>query len=534
MRIQHNIAALNTHRNLGFNNTQSAKNLEKLSSGYKINRAGDDAAGLSISEKMRSQIRGLDMATKNSQDGISLIQTAEGALSETHSILQRMRELADQSANGTNTDADREAIQSEVKQLKEEIDRIGNTTEFNTQKLLDGTLQSDGATIGANTTNGAKVLNQTAAKLAGAGTFSGVDGSGIVLTTKDKIKIDSVEVNIDWDKALTDAEKTLLKGDYSGTAMTASQQDDIKKVINRVVNDAIQAHNAANGTNVSNVNIYEAGGNLTIESGTTGQKSELDLSNAAVLSTFIDGTTATTGQDQMTKAIAGTEKLSFKIGDVDLQTGTLAAATANSDAKTVAADIQTKMRAAIDTYNTNAGLTKGMDGFIDKDALFVEAKDGRFTITSADGPVSFKEQEGQTLVKDLGLTQAQTSASGNGGMTLQIGANKGQSLTFGIGDMRSASLGVTSVNVSTAAGASQALETLDKAIAKVSEQRSNLGAVQNRLEHTINNLGATSENLTAAESRIRDVDMAKEMMEFTKNNILTQAAQSMLAQANCG
>jgi len=535
MRIQHNIAALNTHRNLGFNNTQSAKNLEKLSSGYKINRAGDDAAGLSISEKMRSQIRGLDMATKNSQDGISLIQTAEGALSETHSILQRMRELADQSANGTNTDADRDAIQSEVKQLKEEIDRIGNTTEFNTQKLLDGTLQSNGAVVGSNTTNGAKVLDQTAAKLTGATDFEDVDGSGITaFTTKDKIKIDSVEIEVDWDKGLTEAEKALFKGDYSTVAMTASQKNDIKSAINRVLNESINAHNAATGSSVSNVKVYEAGGKLTLESGSTGQTSNLDTTNATILNTFVDSAATTdAGLDKVTKNIAATDQLSFEIGGVKLQTAALAAATGGTtSAATVATDLQAKMRAAIDSYNTSAGLVKGMEGFLDSESVFVEAKDGRFTVTSASGPVTFNEKEGETLVKDLGLTQAQTSASGNGGMTLQIGANKGQSLTFGIGDMRSASLGVTSVDVSTAAGASQALETLDKAIAKVSEQRSNLGAVQNRLEHTINNLGATSENLTAAESRIRDVDMAKEMMEFTKNNILTQAAQSMLAQAN--
>ncbi|MEG6573090.1 flagellin [Caldibacillus debilis] len=261
MRINHNISALNTYRQLSFNNTQTAKNLEKLSSGYRINRAGDDAAGLAISEKMRGQIRGLEMATKNAQDGISLIQTAEGALNETHAILQRIRELAVQSANDTNTDNDRAELQKEVDQLLQEIDRIANTTQFNTKNLLDGSLS----------------------------------GSGLIF---------------------------------------------------------------------------------------------------------------------------------------------------------------------------------------------------------------------------------------------HIGANQDQNVTLTISSMRASGLGVSGIDISSQSGANNAITTIDNAIDKVSSERAKLGAMQNRLEHTINNLGAAAENLTAAESRIRDVDMAKEMMEFTKNSILTQAAQAMLAQAN--
>jgi len=261
MRINHNISALNTYRQLSFNNTQTAKNLEKLSSGYRINRAGDDAAGLAISEKMRGQIRGLEMATKNAQDGISLIQTAEGALNETHAILQRIRELAVQAANDTNTDNDRAELQKEVDQLLQEIDRIADTTQFNTKNLLDGSLS----------------------------------GSGLIF---------------------------------------------------------------------------------------------------------------------------------------------------------------------------------------------------------------------------------------------HIGANQDQNVTLTISSMRASGLGVSGIDISSQSGANNAITTIDNAIDKVSSERAKLGAMQNRLEHTINNLGAAAENLTAAESRIRDVDMAKEMMEFTKNSILTQAAQAMLAQAN--
>lgn len=514
MRINHNIAALNTYSQLTTGSANAAKSMEKLSSGLRINRAGDDAAGLAISEKMRSQIRGLETAQRNAQDGISMIQTAEGALNEVHSILQRMRELATQSANGTNTDDDRKALQDEVKQLKEEIDRIGNTTEFNTKKLLNGSLQSSGVTLGTNTTNGAKVLTQTAAKLTAQTGFDSIDGSSINLAVKDVVKIDNVEIEIDWDKGLTDAEKTLIKGDYSGNPMTASQKSDIKAAMERVINEAIDAHNAAHGTNVSHVSLYEAGGKLTLESGEKGQDSELDLSNAKVLSTYVDaaqesntGKVYNTGKDNLTTAVAA-EKLSFQINGVNLQTEALTAAGAGTDATNVATDIQGKMREAIKKYNDAAGLTKGMEGYIDRDALFVNVVDGRFVVSSASGAVTFREQEGSTLVQNLGLTQAQTEAAGNGGMTYQIGANRGQTLTFGINDMRAAALGVAGIDISTQSGASSALDKLDKAIKTVSTERAKLGAVQNRLEHTINNLGTSAENLTAAESRIRDVDYA--------------------------
>jgi flagellin len=543
MIINHNMLAMNSYRQLGINNAAAAKTTEKLSSGLRINRAGDDAAGLAISEKMRSQIRGLDQASRNAQDGISLVQTAEGALNETHSILQRMRELADQSANGTNTDDDRKALQDEVKQLKQEIDRIGDTTEFNTQKLLNGSLKSAGvANVGQNVTSGANVLKQTfatATSTNAAANFGATDASGINLATNptETITVDKTSITINWDQKLTDAEKTLFDKDYSGTNMTATEKDAIKSAMNRVINESIDEYNSANGASVAHVNVYEdSAGKLTMESGKAGEGSEITLSGNAgdVLSTFMTAGAANsaTGDNQIQKAIAGTETLSFEINGVQLKTAALAAAPVNTSADTVAADIQTKLRNAINQYNTNAGLTKGMDGFIDDQAVFVDAKDGHFEVSSASGAISFKEQEGASIVEDLGLTNAQTEAGGNGGMTFHIGANKGQTLTFGINDMRSAALGIANVDISTAAGAQNALTALDKAIKTVSSERSKLGAVQNRLEHTINNLNTSSENLTAAESRIRDTDMAKTVMENTKNGILAQAAQAMLAQAN--
>lgn len=529
MRIQHNIAALNTHRNLGFNNVQSSKNLEKLSSGYKINRAGDDAAGLSISEKMRSQIRGLDMATKNAQDGISLIQTAEGALSETHSILQRMRELADQSANGTNTEADRKAIQSEVTQLKEEIDRIGNTTEFNTQKLLNGNLKSAGTvSVGQNQTTGAQVSKLQNGSLTASGTIntqlSGIGASSFVSET---IKVDGTDITVDWQN-LTTEEQNILKG----VGSDATSRNKAAELIVSKINEAIDA----SGTNVAHVSGYiDSGNKLVLESGSEGTNSKITAGTAGVLKTAIGaaGGVAETGTNNYNGAnVATGSKFNAEINGVTMEVELTEAINNGNTMASGAKAIQDALNTAIAAANTTAGATQvGDPGFI-ADVKVNVTDDGRFEIVSETGPVNLSDKTGNTFVKDLGLTNAQTSASGNGGMTLQIGANKGQTLTFGIADMRSASLGITGVDVSSAAGAQNALDTLDKAIAKVSEQRSNLGAVQNRLEHTINNLGATAENLTAAESRIRDVDMAKEMMEFTKNNILTQAAQSMLAQAN--
>jgi flagellin len=548
MRINHNIAALNTYRQLTIGGNNAAKAMEKLSSGLRINRAGDDAAGLAISEKMRGQIRGLNQAASNAQDGISLIQTAEGALNETHAILQRMREIATQSVNGTNTQDDRSALQDEIEQLKQEIDRIGNTTEFNTQKLLNGALQSAGALLGANTTTGAVVLKQTQATLSSdveefnAGNYTDVD---LGENPTETIVIDKTEITINWDQKLTAAEKALIDANYSVVNMSDSQKAEIKAALERVINESIDEYNAANGASVDHVSIYEVSKEvndevrnvLTMRSGKAGEGSEIKWTTVAgsVLAEYFDQGVAhvsKAGDNVIQKAISGTETLSFEINGVHLKTEALDAADVDVSADKVALNIQDLLRDAITAYNDDAGLSSGMDGFIDADSVFVDAKDGRFVVTSGSGAITFKEQEGASIVEDLGLTQAQTEAGGTGGMTFQIGANRGQTITFGISDMRSQALGVGTVDISTAPGASLALDKLDSAIKRVSSERSKLGAIQNRLEHTINNLNTSSENLTAAESRIRDVDMAKEMMEFTKNNILSQAAQAMLAQAN--
>lgn len=428
MRIQHNISALNTHRNLAFNNAQASKNLEKLSSGYKINRAGDDAAGLAISEKMRGQIRGLDMATKNSQDSISLIQTAEGALNETHAILQRMRELSVQSSNDTNVNTDRDAIQQEITQLTEELDRVSQTTEFNTQKLLDGSF-SGTFQIGANE---GQELKMNIDKM-------GAAALGLVNTT-----------TVESDIAASDSKKALADGTYTvdtaGTALFDSKGNQVAKSTATgkfTLNDGTtytftKVGTAANSMKDSTITIK--GGKASLESNLTSNSNKLAAGNYEIVGTQV-----------------------IKDGKVAGEMKTATTATA-----------------AIIGTTITAGST------------YLEFKEGNDTINVTKG--------------DLNL--------------------KGKSFTAGT------KFEVNGVSVSTREQASGTITKIDDALKQVSEQRSALGAVQNRLEHTINNLGAASENLTAAESRIRDTDMAKEMMGFTKNNILMQAAQSMLAQAN--
>ena len=354
MRINHNIAALNSYRQLAINNANGQKSLEKLSSGMRINKAGDDAAGLAISEKMRSQIRGLEQASRNAQDGISLIQTAEGALNETHSILQRIRELAVQAANDTLTSDDRTSIATEITELTNEINRIGDTTKFNGKNLLDGSFGLQAAT-GTST---AYIANTVSIDVAGA------------------------------------------KATYTYT-ISANGNGDVK--------------------------LYDTVGNVQALSVSANYTGAINFSNLGV-KVNVNALAASSAYNGLTVIVGTASSASFKIGS-----------------------------------NGN--------------------------ITSED-------------------------------------------LSISISSMKAGDLSIDTISVSNHASALTAIESVDSAIIVVNSTRATLGAYQNRIEHTINNLGAAQENLTASESRIRDVDMAKEMMEFTKNNILQQAATAMLAQAN--
>jgi flagellin len=454
MRINHNIASLNTYRQMSTNTANTNKSIEKLSSGLRINRAGDDAAGLAISEKMRGQIRGLDMASKNSQDGISLIQTAEGALNETHSILQRMRELAVQSSNDTNTTDDRAELQKEIDQLTSEIDRIGNTTEFNTKKLLNG---GAGLTTTFNSETVAAV-NQDWISVVG-GTADTASTGTIDITAATKATGATTNITV----AATAGAKTFTINGYTLSYTATATADTDGAALEKLIND--------NKDKLGVTATYTAGTDtLSITNTAVGSSSKLTVTGAA-------------------GALA--------VGATNVSTN-------GTDATITEATIAGNYVARGNTITVTSGTYKGLE---------LQLNGNVMSGTGTDNDANF-------------------SITGNGAVALHIGANQGQNMSISIGDMRSSALGVNAINVTSQASANSAITTIDSAIKTVSAERSKLGAYQNRLEHTINNLNTSSENLTAAESRIRDVDMAKEMMEQTKNNILAQAAQAMLAQAN--
>ncbi|MEG1457935.1 MAG: flagellin [Acetivibrio sp.] len=406
MIVQHNMSAMNANRQLGISSGALSKATEKLSSGYKINRAGDNAAGLAISEKMRGQIRGLDQASTNAEDGISLIQTAEGGLQETQNILQRMRELSVQSANDTNTDDDRTQIQNEITQLTQEVDRIANTSEFNTKKLLNG--DQKGSTT----------------YKAGGTSIEGTFQNGIVVANNVKTSLSKM-VGVD---------------------------DVIRITINK------------------------------------------------------DATTAGT----ISSGGYSVESLNGKGANVKISTGSIV----------VSAVAKTTLTAT----GTSADITFSVSGFANLKA-------------------------GDIITISLSkVTTAAAASTGKESLRLQAGANSGQEIEMRINGMKARDLGIVqtgtmtkgtadhgtglALDVTTQSNASMATKAFDKALEKVSTERAKMGAIQNRLEHTISNLDTSGENLQAAESRIRDVDMAEEMTNYSKNNILTQAGQSMLAQAN--
>lgn len=531
MIVQHNMSAMNANRMLGVTSSSLSKSTEKLSSGYRINRAADDAAGLSISEKMRSQIRGLNKASDNAQDGISLIQTAEGALNESHSILQRMRELSVQASNGTETDDDREAVQKEIEQLQDELTRISSTTEFNTMKLLDGSLAGpQGVSKGSNQTIGSQISNLKAAE---TGMTVGVDTSGATDTDffkKETIKIDGADITVDW-TTLTSEEKAALKQNWA--ASDSSKASKAATIMQDKINEAIDN----SGLGVAHVTVKSsvAAGkaSFNIKSGSEGTDSKIDINSANNTDTVIGATlgtvTAKTGSTKYSgDGVAATEKFYMNINGQSLVV-TPTEVTNADDMSTVATNLATDINKAIDAYNKDRADADQL-----KKVTVDVSKDGRLVVSSESGSVSFEDFGTGEAAKKLGLDASATKTAANGGMTLQIGANEGQTMNFGIEDMSAAALGVDGgkVDIASQSGAQKATTTIDAAIKKVSAQRSKLGAVQNRLEHTIANLDTASENTQTSESRIRDTDMAEEMVAYSKNNILLQAGQSMLAQAN--
>ncbi len=539
MIVQHNIQAMNANRMLGIVSTNQAKSTEKLSSGYRINRAADDAAGLAISEKMRSQIRGLTQASTNAEDGISMIQTAEGALNESHSILQRMRQLAVQAANGTETDNDRDNIQDEIEQLQDELDRIAETTEFNTMKLLDGTF--DGTNT-STTTAGPK-YGQYDGTL---GAFITSDVVGVQISTNTTATVGGESAI--WDstgKLLTISlanNKTYTQADIDGLIKNAKQEDSSANntpanVTMKLATGVYTATNASSTTSAATVAGAKATGTSTI----TGDS--FVGANSIKLTSNKYGADYNISVTLMFDANQGDEKVEISTSPIYNMTATSISGVGTSvpgvmeqnagyevhlqSGKEYTAEDIEDLLATIG-LNINAELS-GADapGTDEPNTLFVTDSNVTTTITLSGGTGLGDD--------DAFLTQNNyDSIASAGGMTLQVGANEGQTMTFNIGDMSASALGVSgnNVRVDEQDRASAAITIIDAAIEKVSKQRSTLGAVQNRLEHTIANLDTSAENLQQAESRIRDVDMAAEMVEYSKYNILSQASQSMLAQAN--
>lgn len=547
MVVQHNLNAINANNKMNINVSGTKKATEKLSSGYQINRAGDNAAGLAISEKMRSQIRGLSQATKNANDGISLIQTAEGGLNETHSILQRMRELAVQSANGTyQDDTDREAIQLEVDALKSEIDRIASSTEYNGMKLLDGSLGGSttgttdfgaryGVLISANTVvDGANNKLKENLSLEGATLTSSVNG--VTVTLADTASGVGGE-NAQWDAAGT----TLTINLKAGQSYSQSQ-------INDLIKNATMAKADAAGTPQTST---PADVELKLKSGVfTFQKAETFKTSAGVRAAsddtdlveyLINGTDQNDGYADTIKFTSnnyGEDTRKLKIAtDVAAGKEWVATTTANNEGTGIKdgeftlhlatgveyteEDIQNLLKQAGLDYTVTLTDSKTPDG----DKTFYAQK----VVAEADATAI---EIGKTTV-GAGLGSDKLTGTGKG-LTFQIGANgvEDQRVTLSVGDMSSTSIGVGGADVSTQDAANKAIDMVDSAVKTVSMQRAGLGALQNRLEYTVNNLTTTNENLTAAESQIRDTDMATEMINYTKNNILQQASQAMLAQAN--
>lgn len=542
MIINHNIAALNTHRQLSINTANTNKNIEKLSSGLRINRAGDDAAGLAISEKMRGQIRGLDQASRNAQDGISLIQTAEGALNETHSILQRMREISNQSANGTNTNTDRQALQDEMNQLTSEINRIGNTTEFNTQKLLNGGIGSGESGKVTQATSAKVELGAITGGPVAAGTFIKVDGqtfnlTGITTTGNDAATAKALGNATSGGVKLSDLVD--IKVGTTGLEFTAKSEGKNSKIeFSQVADPSI---------GLGGAQVAAIGDPTTVE--------RAGLQATTALGATADATIARDASIKITVGNDSAVEVKLNTGTADKIYKTFSGADQNEKDAAMAdllKDINTSLQEAGLDGKVTASLSK------DNKIQFISESGKDISVTNGTGtPLTALGVAGTEAIGNVQQVVG-AGAQGDGFSTkFQIGANTGQSMSLTIGDMRSAALGITgnagqagftkentvtngtndvkaeaALNISTREEASKAIDIVDKAVTKVSSERAKLGAVQNRLEHTINNLGTASENLTAAESRIRDVDMAKEMMNQTKNNILAQAAQAMLAQAN--
>ncbi len=556
-------------RQMGVNQNNAQNSMEKLASGLRINKAGDDAAGLAISEKMRAQIRGLDQASRNSQDGISMIQTAEGALQETHNILQRMRELATQAANDTNVEVDRLEIQKEMNQLTSEINRIGNTTEFNTQNVLrgqtnglEGNVQYNDSGISnlavdgnSSLTGGSYKLQIEEGEFAGNlesanESLTGVDAqSGAVAGNY------TVDVSFDSDIALTAGDTGITSVTYDGTdpdmiangnKIEVTEDDGVFTITIKDSSDSVLGTATGTGDDFAAEGVKV--GDFTV---TAANLTEPDL--AADPTPETQGTFNVTGDAWVASLDGGNTTTQISSGTATIDNIELTFDTDKLEVGTAGTFSVGDVKLTLE--DGNGDVVAGSETVTTKDSSNVAIGDTGVSVNVAASIDDTKEVE--------------FAVKGGGDFTsnFQIGANSGQSFTINIADMRSAALSVSgsvegdtitasngqqatlrttqevtdgtdnnasefALDVTSHDKAQAAISVINDAIESVSAQRSELGAFQNRLEHTISNLGTSAENLQAAESRIRDVDMAREVMEMTKNNILSQASQAMLAQAN--
>lgn len=466
MIVQHNLSASNANRMLGITTGSLAKSTEKLSSGYRINRAADDAAGLSISEKMRTQIRGLNQASANAQDGISCVQTAEGALTEVHSMLQRMNELAVQGSNGTMSEDDRTNIQDEIDQLTTEINRVSATTKFNELYLLKGNGVGDYKSLNASKT----------------GTGTGISVSND--TTNGLATI-----------ALSNSTK--YGDDADGTITVGGVDYDLKDYANseELVADI---SNNAKVTSIDEQHTY------------SGYETADILETQAVANLTFSGATGVTNGDY-----DSLQEVSFTLTVGGALASDTFGVTFGSDAEvtidTTAADTQTTI---------NIKMANALKEAYGEENVTVDTSSNTFSVKLAANTSALNIQ----AARDVNALKVNLHVGADAGSDNKIGLN--------ISSMDSDSLGISGLNATTEKAATRAIDTISDSIKYVSSQRSALGAVQNRLEHTIANLDNVAENTSSAESRIRDVDMAEEMVNYSKNSILLQAGQSMLAQAN--
>ncbi|MDE7354032.1 MAG: flagellar hook protein [Acetatifactor sp.] len=494
MVVQHNLTAMNSSRMLGLTTSSQAKSTEKLSSGYKINRAADDAAGLSISEKMRKQIRGLTQASANAQDGISAVQTAEGALNEVQDMLQRMNELAVKAANGTNSENDRNYIQNEIDQLTTEIDRVAQTTKFNEAYLLKG--------------------DQSVSKVA-------------VYTYKNYEKATAATV--------TDAKgSSTISDQNTGLSMKVSFNSAAAQATQNTLASALKSQ----GVSLTGV------ATATTVAG-TGGSAGTSFKTSVGYALSLNGSAAS----QFKVIVDATDNTKFTIQDLNgnkIATVTVSGISDEDEATLTKGGTSYKESAVLTATNATAAFGEGeVAAYYDRDGnkISANALDSYFAYDSINNKevarvdaADVYDALGNKIELKASVVSGTESLTGALNLTLHVGADatSDNQINMNLNAMTTKGLGINGlkVNGTDSTNALSAIETIKEAIQKVSTQRSALGAIQNRLEHTISNLDNVVENTTAAESQIRDTDMADEMVKYSNNNILSQAGQAMLAQAN--